>query len=117
MDLRLESMTGNTERDELAELTDLLSGPELWEDFGNDIPEFQPTRGADAVLAAGYRKPRTITTGEELDTLPEGTIILDKESDAVQNQNGYWHSTDGHTFDAVEQSEYLPAVVLWEPNA
>jgi len=30
-----------------------------------------------AVLAAGYRRPRTVTTVEELDALPEGTVIRD----------------------------------------
>jgi hypothetical protein len=32
-------------------------------------------RAADAILAAGYRKPRTITTPEDLDTLPIRSII------------------------------------------
>ena len=31
----------------------------------------------DAILAAGYRKPRQVTTVEELDALPDGSIILD----------------------------------------
>jgi len=30
---------------------------------------------ADAVLAAGYRKPATITTAEELDALPVGSVV------------------------------------------
>ena len=30
---------------------------------------------ADAVLAAGYRKPRTITTEAELESLPIGSVI------------------------------------------
>jgi hypothetical protein len=34
------------------------------------------TRAADAVLAAGYRKPRTITTAEELDALEDPVVIL-----------------------------------------
>lgn len=29
-----------------------------------------------AILATGYRKPRTVTTTEELDALPEGSVIL-----------------------------------------
>lgn len=32
---------------------------------------------ADAILAAGYRKPRTVTTAEELDALPVGSVVLD----------------------------------------
>lgn len=30
---------------------------------------------ADAILAAGYRKTRTVTTDEELEALPKGTLI------------------------------------------
>ena len=30
---------------------------------------------ADAILAAGYSKPRTITTAEELDALPVGSVV------------------------------------------
>lgn len=31
---------------------------------------------ADDILAAGYRRPRTITTAEELDALAEGSAVL-----------------------------------------
>ena len=32
---------------------------------------------ADAILAAGYRKPQQVTTVEELDALPDGSIVMD----------------------------------------
>lgn len=35
-------------------------------------------RTADAILAAGYRKPRTITTLEELDALEVGAVVRGK---------------------------------------
>ena len=35
---------------------------------------------ADVLLAAGYRKPRTITTAEELDNLPLGSVIILRDS-------------------------------------
>ena len=38
----------------------------------------QGNRAAGAILAAGYRKPRTITTAEELDALPAKSVILDR---------------------------------------
>lgn len=34
---------------------------------------------AEAILAAGYRKHRTVTTPEELDALPANSAILDHE--------------------------------------
>lgn len=37
---------------------------------------------ANALIAAGYAKPRTITTFEELDTLPDGAVIVDGEKNA-----------------------------------
>lgn len=38
---------------------------------------------AHAVLAAGYRKPRMITTTEEVDALPHKSVVLTKFGDAV----------------------------------
>ena len=37
-------------------------------------------RIADAILAAGYRKPRTVSTAEELDTLPVGAVVILRDS-------------------------------------
>ena len=39
---------------------------------------------ADAILAAGYVKPRQVTTVEELDALPAGTIVRDSKGFAWQ---------------------------------
>jgi hypothetical protein len=57
------------------------------------------TRTAEAILAAGYYKPRIITTAEELDALPFGaavetsdstdTVVLKGEGDFFRNQSGY----------------------------
>lgn len=40
-------------------------------------PELFEQHVADAILAAGYRKPRTITTAAELDALGFEAVILD----------------------------------------
>lgn len=34
---------------------------------------------AARILAAGYRKPRTVSSVDELDTLPDGSVVLDAE--------------------------------------
>ncbi|AOY72064.1 hypothetical protein ARZXY2_2534 [Arthrobacter sp. ZXY-2] len=65
----------STERYELAEE---IAGYRLGEGYyAVDIGSSDALAIADDILAAGYRKPRTVTTTEELDTLPDGVIIMD----------------------------------------
>ncbi|MDF3309777.1 hypothetical protein P3H15_32685 [Rhodococcus sp. T2V] len=71
---------------------------------------------ADAVLAAGYRKPRTVTTAEELDALPFLTVIRD--SDGAVHERLEWDygpalqwTRDG----AQDLHPKLPATVLYTP--
>jgi len=73
---------------------------------------------ADAVLAAGYSKPRTITTVEELDALPDGSMVMDSDPDALLKTDKGWlsvHDNDGYTYP----SRYVafPATVLHEGGA
>jgi hypothetical protein len=98
-------------RDELAELIRGLDGPAT---LGG--PEV-----ADAILAAGYRKPQTITTAEELDTLGVGTVI--RTAKAVVYEKGcfpdepdlpYWLVT-GMNREFAGSRIILPATVLYEP--
>ena len=46
-----------------------------WVDGIKDVNLMTDSALADAILAAGYRKPRTITTAEELDALDNGALI------------------------------------------
>jgi hypothetical protein len=82
---------------------------------------------ADAVLAAGYRKPRIITTAEELDALPVGSVVRmsgTSEDARVAVKDGTWKSesewfvADGDEWclDSTELDD-LPATVLHEPEA
>ena len=68
---------------------------------------------ADAILAAGYRKPRVVTTAEELYELPIGSAIVDS-TDLV-----YVRDSGGRLPCKVAQAgEFafvsLPATVLYE---
>ena len=71
---------------------------------------------ADAILAAGYRKPRTVTTKEELDALPSETIIrcephgpnLEKGDEDC----GFWFEA-GYTG---RTRPHFPATVLYVPE-
>ena len=60
----------STEREELAKV---IAGRRFRE--GTRRPQ-SLLEQADAILAAGYRKPQQVTTVEELDALPEGSVIL-----------------------------------------
>lgn len=74
-------------RDELGGILETMEGPLL--------------HIADAILAAGYRKPRTITTVEELDALLHGdanVILMDSDGVALQNLVGGWNTAGSPSF-------------------
>ena len=60
----------STERDELAEI--------ISEHYhaANPRPTILDGHIAEAILAAGYRKPRTVTTAAELDALPVESVVM-----------------------------------------
>lgn len=73
----------SAERDELA---DLIFEQDMCQHKGDarDV--------ADALLAAGYRKPQQVTTVEELDALPVHSVVLDSMDGPVVRVGGWWHS-------------------------
>ncbi|MCW2132902.1 hypothetical protein [Arthrobacter sp. VKM Ac-2550] len=73
---------------------------------------------AEATLAAGYRKPRTITTAEELDALPMDTVIRDAdeyvwERWSLLSRNNDWRCAGAP--DLADDDIALPVTVIWEP--
>lgn len=75
---------------------------------------------ADRILAAGYRKPRTVTTVEELDALPFGSVILDRSGLSLhKNEFTGWRASNGakDIDEAMLAQEAFPAIVLHEPAA
>jgi len=92
-------------RDELAAI--------IW-DKTDCRDENTPDVAAGLILAAGYVKPRTITTTEEVDALPNGSVVLDHTGDVLKRStHRVWLSTDE------EDATYvvLPATVLHEAGA
>jgi len=78
------------------------------------------TKAVERILAAGYRRPRTITTVEELDALPHASVVLDasnycREAAKVADGN-IWRSMGPATVRASRELP-LPATVLHEPEA
>lgn len=94
-------------RDELAEL--LVNVP--WRARPAD-------QVADAILAAGYTKSRTITTVEELDALPVGSWVFWAEEawKRVKPGTSGWQDFHGATWTLIV-TESEPATVLHEPTA
>lgn len=76
-----------------------------------------------AADAVDPRKPRTITTVEELDALPEGSVVISGEYRHYRNgmqlsfqkwDDGRWHR-GGRSRDT-HPDYFLPATVLHEPE-
>ena len=110
-----------SERDELAKMLFVTDNrgafdPEM--EWRTAKPEYQDYayKLADAILAAGYRKPRIITTAEELDGLEVGAVILDADEVACQQMklSELWEA-GGEIVPA--NLIPLPATVLYEPRA
>lgn len=75
---------------------------------------------ADAILAAGWRKPRTITTRAELSSLPGDSVILCDEaawqvSANLDANDRRWSSTYSG-YAPCRDADVLPALVLWIPE-
>ncbi len=98
-----------SERDELAAVIVTAYG----EDAEVECPCEQDLEVADAILAAGYRKPRTITTAEELDALPDDAVVLDDMDGPLTKMGDWWHSPADEMRSA---QVILPTTVLWEPQ-
>jgi hypothetical protein len=82
------------------------------------------TKAVERILAAGYRKPRTVTTVEELDALPVDSVVMESEHDTfiIRTMRGVfhrfpdgWYVVAGH---GAREDIYiqLPATVLTEPQ-
>jgi len=91
---------------------------------GNGLAYIEHNAAADAILAAGYRKPRTVSTVEELEALPIGSVVLDRDGMALQNtqfdlSGTGWNAANG-TRDIereVLEADAFPATVVYEAEA
>lgn len=87
--------------------------------------EFSDPSGhaADAILAAGYRKPRTITTRAEVESLyaqDDSVVLMDEDGLIVQSLAGGWASPSFNDLLASEKLHRLfgpTFTVLHEPEA
>jgi len=91
-----------------------------WVDGIKDVTVAADAGIANAILAAGYSKPRTITTAAELDALAEGVILRAEQGGvwtrAVDGIGAVWRCAGySHHYRADEIE--LPATVLFEREA
>jgi hypothetical protein len=107
----------SAERDDLAEVI----GEALGAEAGiHDTSWHEDCAIADNILDAGYRKPRTITTVEELDALPFGSVVLDRSGLSLhKSEFTGWRASNGAKDISEEmlEQEAFPASVLHEGRA
>ena len=80
-----------------------------------------PDKAADAILAAGYRRPRVVTTVAELDALPIESVVRCRRTATYEkfpDEDGlsFWMMI-GHQGMFASRVIALPATVLHEPEA
>lgn len=103
----------STERDELrGTLANTICNASFYPDralpylLGGDMSTVL-NKTADALLEAGYRKPHTITTVEELEALADGAVVMGDWA-TYQLVFGRWVTLGGPAVVAVE----LPVTVI-----
>jgi hypothetical protein len=69
---------------------------------------------AEEIIAAGFHRDRTITTAEELDALPDGSVVVDDEMAALQKDNGRWEELSGIGYSSEDILDIDPVTVLHE---
>lgn len=89
------------------------------DDLADLIDEFidsYPDRIADAIIAAGWRPPaRKIETVGELEALPDGSVVLDRQHDVAEKHSGrlLYRETRNMPLEYLAK-HYGPFTVLWE---
>ena len=81
------------------------------------VEAFKISEAADAILAAGYRKPRTADTVEELDALPNGTKLIEPHNGHIWFKRGdKWRCTCAWETDTAESWDDTSAELLDESS-
>ena len=108
--------TTNTQRDELAREIWLADRLRACAPGG---PSEQDYRAADRLIAKDYRKPRIVTTVEELDALPVGSVVMDADAYVGRKERdtgGAEWSVSLHKYSKESRAFTLPATVLHTPE-
>lgn len=74
------------------------------------------TKAVERIVAAGYQRPRIITTADELLALPEQSVVLDCEGDVSQKRDGLWCGYETNPLNSNKLARIAsPFTVLHEP--
>lgn len=109
-----------TQRDELA---DEIAGHPIGSGYEAASVGMDEAREiAETILAAGYRKPRTITTVEGLDALPAGSVIRADNGEVFEKQTDGPYCDGPHDWQSFEgtfwngETFVFPVAILHEPE-
>ena len=106
-------MSDTTPREQIAQIIERAMR-NMWDDMLDDTAECA-TEVAAAIIAAGWRPPaRVVATREELEALPEESIILDAGVPAYLLDGLWSYPADQSDYEAGEIK--LPVTVLYEPE-
>lgn len=72
------------------------------------------TKAVERILAAGYTKPKRVTTVAELDALPMESVVKSAEGNVWESLVGGWFETCSRACH-VASDIALPATVLYSP--
>ena len=76
-----------------------------------------PRETAVHLIEQGVRPAaRVITTAEELEALPERSVVLDRDGDAFQRRGGLWCSYETSRLGSRKLAKFRPITVLWTPG-
>jgi hypothetical protein len=113
-----------SERDELVDLIEDSIDDAIYDaaDAPPSLVGIVASHATDAILAAGYRKPRTITTAEELDALKFGSVVVDRAGVARTKRRsdsampGGWTAGGRSPIPAALLVDGNEMTVLYEPT-
>lgn len=98
-------------RNELAEAMQTELDPDLRQYHPNHFEQ-----AADALLAAGWSKTRTVDSIEELEALPDLSVVIDKHDDVSQKRGGRWCGYETADLTSKQLAKYKPIRVLPTPG-
>lgn len=113
-----------SQRDEAkAEVAQLLEYDEQYTHDSDGTKWFDYESGADRIIAnfdrlaalLGYSRPRAVETIEELDALPEGSVVRHKHYGVMAKCGEDWHRP-GDELGLSSYSLHPDATVLWVPE-
>lgn len=70
----------------------------------------------DAILAAGHCTPHSVTAVDELDSLPDESVVRDRFGDVFEKRADKWCGYETAALSSHAMRKYLPATVLWTPG-